>query len=186
MKKFCMFVGLCAVALSALVWGHSGATGIVKQRMDLMDSLKQAMKVLKPIFRNKVVYDVVEVKNNALIIRDNAANHMTKLFPAGSLDHPSEAKPDIWQDWEGFEQLANDLQRLSQALHDGAENRQASVENTSIGAPSLMGVAKANHRGDLSKLTDEELAVMPAQDIFKMLAQNCSDCHKQFRIKKKH
>jgi cytochrome c556 len=145
------------ITISTNVISHKDATGVVKERMDQMETLKGAMKTLKPIFRGKSDYDINVVKANALIIRDNAAAHMTKLFPEGSLKSPSEAKPEIWQDWEVFEKLAVDLEQKAQALHNSVHEQPNSNRD--------------------NKTT------LPPKTIFKMIAQNCADCHKSFRVK---
>lgn len=210
MKKIICSAGLTFLLASIFVFwqpvfAHGGATGVVKERMDLMENLKDAMKALKPIFRGKTDYDVEVVKKNALVIRDNAGDQMSKLFPAGSLKKPSEAKLEIWEDWEEFERLADNLKRLGQALHDGAGNQRGPGSRTGaawpMGGPGMMGgsgmgagvMGDAPHGGPSSRghmrgldyMTDEQLAAMPAQGLFNMVANNCTHCHKQFRIKKK-
>ncbi|MBX2807876.1 MAG: cytochrome c [Cellvibrionaceae bacterium] len=127
------------LSISALVLAHGGATGVVKERMDLMENLKGAMKTLKPMMRGQQDYDVDTVKQNALIIRDNAGEHMTKLFPEGSLEEPSEAKPEIWTEWTEFQRIANNLKRLGQALHDGADNNPAIGPHGGMGGHGMMG-----------------------------------------------
>lgn len=127
------------LSISALVFAHGGATGVVKERMDLMENLKGAMKSLKPIMRGQKDYEVDTVKKSALVIRDNAGEHMTKLFPEGSLKKPSEATPEIWSEWEEFQRLANNLERLGQALHEAADNDQPLGPQGGMGGPGMMG-----------------------------------------------
>ena len=205
MKKVVFIISLLFATSTALVFAHGGATGIVKERMDLMVSLKDAMKNLKPLFRGKEEYDVEKVKQNALAIRDAAGNHMTKLFPEGSLKMPSEATPEIWTQWEEFQRIADNLERLGQALHDGAENNQTTGPN-SMGGPGMMGQGHMMEGGMMSQggmmdqghmmgggrggihgldnMTDEELASMPAAGLFRMIGQSCAACHKQYRVEK--
>ncbi|MCG8381776.1 MAG: cytochrome c [Gammaproteobacteria bacterium] len=204
MKKVVLIVSLLFVASSALVFAHGGATGVVKERMDLMDSLQDAMKNLKSLFRGKEEYDVKKVKQNALAIRDGAGKHMTKLFPEGSLKMPSEATPEIWTQWEEFQRLADNLERLGQALHDGAENNQTTGPNTmgsnAMGGPGMMGQNHMMESGmmgqgrmmgggrgamhGLDNMTNEQLAAMPAAGLFRMIGQSCAACHKQYRVEK--
>ncbi|MFT7222893.1 MAG: cytochrome c556 [Cellvibrionaceae bacterium] len=207
MKKIICVLSAICFTVSAVVLAHGGATGVVKERMDLMDTHKDAMKTLKPVFRGNTDYDVTVIKENALVIRDNAAEHMTKLFPEGSLDMPSEALPAIWEQWQEFERLANNLQRLGQALYDGAENTQKTSPRTGMGGPGMMGNYEGmgpqgmsgpgmmgNHQGmglrgsspmyGLDNMTNEQLAAMPAAGLFQMISQNCAACHKNFRVEK--
>jgi len=187
MKKVVFIISLLFVGSSALVFAHGGATGVVKERMDLMVSLKDAIRNLKPLFRGKEEYDVEKVKQNALAIRDGAGKHMTKLFPEGSLKMPSEATSEIWTQWEEFQRIADNLERLGQALHDGAENNQAAAPNTmgsnSMGGSGMMGGGRSTMQG-LDNMSDEELASMPATGLFRMIGQNCAACHKQYRVEK--
>lgn len=111
--------GSCFVA--ALIWasqvhGHSGATGVVLQRMDLMKEIGAAMKVLSDQFKGTVPYDPPKVSAAAAAIGRHAGEQMTVLFPAGSDTGMTEAKAEIWQDWDDFETLAYALEAKSAAL----------------------------------------------------------------------
>jgi len=142
MNRNAVIIILAIFSISAVAYGHGGATGIIKERMDLMDNLKGAMKELKPIMRGQKEYDAETVKRNALLIRDHSGEHMTKLFPDGSLNMPSEATAEIWNEWENFQRLARNLERLGQALHDGAANNQ-NVEPENGMGNTMMG--NSNH-----------------------------------------
>jgi cytochrome c556 len=45
-----------------------------------------------------------------------AAVRIPSLFPKGSVDAKSRAKPDIWSDWGDFKRLAADLEESAAAL----------------------------------------------------------------------
>lgn len=235
MKKQLLIAGL-VLSTTALVYAHGGAEGVVKERMDLMENLKGAMKTLKPMMRGQESYDVEKVKESALVIRDNAGLHMTKLFTEGSLHKPSEAKPEIWKEWQNFKQISMNLERLGQALHDGAENSHSKSPMSDKGHHGMMGYdgrkkhhmhEEGNHnghmmspesseetghmmgqgkRGDmgammgqgmmhgsqkgagmphgLDQMSDEHLASMPSQGLFRMIGQTCGSCHKKYRVEK--
>ena len=85
---------------------HMGATGVVKQRMDMMVSMGKAMKSLNAIVRGKTAFDPGAVAAAAKQVRDHSTQ-MVKLFPKGSMHKLSEARPEIWTDWQGFERLAS-------------------------------------------------------------------------------
>jgi len=181
------------LSISALVFAHGGATGVVKERMDLMENLKGAMKTLKPIMREQEDYNVDSVKQSALIIRDKAGERMTKLFPEGSLKTPSEATTEIWTEWEEFQRLANNLERLGQALHKAADNDQPLGSQGEMGGPGMMdnktkgsGMGLGGQGGPhgVDNMSDEHLASMPAAGLFRMIGQNCAACHKQYRVEK--
>jgi cytochrome c556 len=251
MKRKLLIAGLVLSSATAFVFAHGGAEGVVKERMDMMEDLKGAMKTLKPMMRGKESYDVDKVKENALVIRDNAGAHMTKLFPEGSLHKPSEAKAEIWEQWQNFEKIAMNLERLGQALHDGAgnnhergqkggkghqdmmgkgnmrENHMMSQEDMGSGghmmgygmhgkSGHMMGQGKGGDRSNmmgsggmaqgmmghsmmkqdvmggtkggvemnhgLDHMSDEHLASMPSQGLFRMIGKTCGSCHKSYRV----
>ena len=197
MKNIVLVLGLTLITVSA--WSHDEAHGVVKERMDLMDNLKGAMKSLKPIMRGKKVYNVDTVKKNALVILNNAGGNMTKLFPEGSLQKPSEASPSIWTQWQEFQRIANKLKRLGQALHDVAEKDQGMGDPKTMANPNraqgmmgnpdqarglgmATGVRGAEH--GLDNMSDQQLASMPANGLIRMIGQSCSACHKKYRVEK--
>lgn len=88
---------------SVLAYAHSGATGIVKERMDFFTQSKDNLKVIKTHFQNADLDAIVPL---ATQIRD-WAEKMPAYFPAGSDGKPSKASPQIWFDFSGFERAAN-------------------------------------------------------------------------------
>jgi cytochrome c556 len=104
-----------AVTSVDLGHAHSGASGVVKQRMDAMKGMTAAMKALKAAFdagkqRGQVA------QHAAATIRDTSGEHMTMLFPHGSLKKPSEAMPAVWEDRLDFEAQAEALHQNSAGL----------------------------------------------------------------------
>lgn len=83
-----------AVAVTSAGWAalaHSGATGVVKERMDAMDEMGEAMKRLTPMMRGQAEYDPEVVRDAADTMIGHAGAQMTELFPEGSNGQPSEA-----------------------------------------------------------------------------------------------
>lgn len=87
---------------------HMGATGVVKQRMDMMVSMGKAMKSLNAMMRGKTDLDPYSFTRTARQVKDHSAR-MVKLFPKGSMQAPTESRPEIWSDWERFKSLATSL-----------------------------------------------------------------------------
>jgi len=57
------------------------------------------------------------------------AQHITALFPPGSLTDKSKAKPEIWQRWSEFEGAAKHMQAKAEELRDAARAKdQAKVD----------------------------------------------------------
>lgn len=120
---------LAGIGRPTPVEAHVGATGIVKERMDLMKGLGDALKGLARVFKGEEVYDAARVAAAARRIEEGSGDHMLRLFPAGSTAHPSEARDAIWRDWAEFETAAEDLgdraAALSPVAGDGPEQARA-------------------------------------------------------------
>jgi cytochrome c556 len=104
---------VAAFAMVASVAAHDNATGVVKERMDAMASMAKAMKAITQ--RIKANRGFGAIKGDAQAIRELALN-MTTLFPPGSNQHPSGARPAIWQQWPDFESKARVLAAESDKL----------------------------------------------------------------------
>lgn len=178
---FSVLVYMTALIGAPLAIAHGGATGIVKERMDLMDDLKGAMKGLSAMFKGERPYDADAVRTAAVLIRDNSGEVITSLFPKEGAKGHTEAKPEIWQQWSRFEEMALRQQMISQGLIDAANNKESAAESDSMMAASMMGSSAM--MGQRTAPTDD-YASMPAADVFKALADNCSSCHTRFRVKK--
>ncbi|PHP68487.1 cytochrome C [Zhengella mangrovi] len=186
---------LAAVALSlggaAAAFAHGGATGIVKERMEAMESMGDTMKALKPMMQGAVAYDADAVRQGARSIRDHAAK-IQDLFPEGSGGHPSEARPEVWTERSDFDALAKRLQVLAAGLKAAAGNDTAmpgssqgmmgSGQGMMMGGQGMMGGGQGMMMGAVGPLPDpSDLAAMPAGGVFAMVAQTCSACHSRFR-----
>lgn len=107
---------LCVVLLSAITTAHEGAEGVVKERMDAMSAIGQANKPLAGIARGRADFDLKTVQENARIIADNAGASFVDLFPEGSLTGETEAKADIWENFDDFAKFAKELEENALAL----------------------------------------------------------------------
>ena len=122
MHDFIRAAGAAALALSVSAGtaaAHSGASGVVKERMELMKDIAEQMKQIGAMIKGEAAFDAAAVRSAA----DTVAAHagaMPELFPEGSTDAPSEALPVIWQDWEAFRGLAADLEDSAGALSEAA------------------------------------------------------------------
>ncbi len=127
------------LAVPVAAQAHSGATGIVKKRMEVMKDVGAVMKELGAMVRREAGFDADRVARRAGDLKDHAAS-MPSLFPAGSIHGPSEALPRICEDFEGFSKIASDL--------DSAATVLASVTDATA-LPAALGAAgktcKARH-----------------------------------------
>lgn len=161
------------LAASAAAFAHSGATGVVKERMDQMGMIAKSMKSIGGMMKGATVYDASVVQSEASMIASHGGETLTKLFPEGSTKHPSEALPAIWTDWERFEAIAMDLSRYATALSAGAGNERGATG----GSLSSNGLTSSGSE-------DADLASMSPDDLFMKVAGTCLACHEDFRQKK--
>ena len=112
-------VAAATLTTGAIALAHSGATGIVKTRMDLMKSVADQMKTIGNMVKGAEKYDADQVANAAATIADHAEK-IPEMFPDGSIEGPSEALPVIWQDWETFKTITNDMRQKARKLGDVA------------------------------------------------------------------
>jgi cytochrome c556 len=101
--------GLIALAAALLLTdavedpadAHTGATGVVKERMQVMGTFADAMKTIKSGVTAKPAIKRDHIVAAARRIAEHA-DRVPGLFPKGSHGHPSEAHPEIWKSWDGF------------------------------------------------------------------------------------
>lgn len=106
---------------TSLVYAHSGAKGMVKERMEMMKGMGDAMKVMGAMFKGEAPFEPAVVAEKAAFLAEHAKK-IPDMTPEGSNDHPSEALPIIWQEWNGYITSANELADEGEKLVDVASN----------------------------------------------------------------
>ena len=96
---------------------HAGASGIVKERMQLMKSYGRSMKSINAAIRNQ------SAESNSIIRTEatkmvKTTGKLLNLFPIGSGGGVSEASPSIWDKPGEFVQMIN---TFTQAVRELAE-----------------------------------------------------------------
>lgn len=103
---------------------HSGATGVVKERMELMKGMGKQMKRMGAMAKGKQPYEAAAFVEGAQVILDGTPK-VNALFPEGSNPHPSEALPRIWQEWPKFEasneKLLSEAEKLLRVAESGEQ-----------------------------------------------------------------
>lgn len=171
--------------------GHPEATGVVKERMELMTSIGDATKAIAEMMKGAVSYDAAKVEDLAMTIERHAGEAMTVKFPKDSLDHPSEALPAIWTDWDRFTEISDQLATYAGALQKAADNPRPTAGSTSTmqgGTMMSQGGGMMAQGGGMMMGSNgpsaEHLATMPPDAAFMHVTQTCSACHQDFRAKK--
>ncbi|HSD92482.1 MAG TPA: cytochrome c [Methyloceanibacter sp.] len=108
-------LSLALAVFATLALAHEGATGVVKERMDLMDRQKDDMKIIGDMAKGKTPFDAAKAAEAARDI-SVTAKKIPELFPEGSLHGDTEALPAIWKDWDRFTGNAEDLDRVASEL----------------------------------------------------------------------
>lgn len=173
-NKVILSAALIAIVAAPMVHGHGEATGVVKERMDLMNELKQSMKTLGRMLKGEIPYDAGRASEAAAVLEAKGGEVLTKAFPKDSIHGPSEARPEIWQDWQRFESLAEKLRRYGDALKEAAGE----------GLRTAAGTMGVGGKKPINQPSGEQLTQMPAEKLFRMVGRTCSGCHEHFRVKK--
>ena len=128
-----------AVAIvSGIAFAHTGADGVVKDRMDMMGEIARSMKTIGKMIKGEIDYDAEAAKAAALEIYGHMS-HMPEMFPEGSTEPPTEALPVIWQEWDEFVVISDKLKTDAKKLAELA----ASASNASELIPQFSEVGKS-------------------------------------------
>ena len=135
-RHFATAAMLAALVGAGAALAHSGATGIVKQRMDAMSAIGDDMKKIGLKLRGSAPFDAGQAQAAARAIAHHAS-HMDTLFPPGSLSPPTEALPAIWDNWDEFAGLTEALNRradgLAQLAGSGASEAEIAAQFQALG-----------------------------------------------------
>ena len=123
-----IFVGLCLLGVTLNSIAHKGATGIIKQRMDVMSEMGDAMKLIGDMVKGKAAYDLDAIRQAVSQLSEHAPDIVEQFpdTPESKNFNMSEALPKIWESKPEFEKMAKQLEiRLSelQVITDGALNK---------------------------------------------------------------
>lgn len=196
---------LLAGAMAA--FGHGGATGIVGERMMGMMMLSEQVKLLGTIAENPAPEDLESLRTASQMIAMHAGPAMTDLFPEGSLETPSEARPEIWDRWQEFTGHAGRLGELGEELGSSADilaepqaAESVAQEPEAVQSPLsewermdfawLMGISPtpaslidpvvtAAISGDAGSLSTP--VARSVREIYTDIAATCAACHAAFR-----
>ena len=196
-RRYAWQAGICAalglffiIAAYPTVSAHTGAIGVVKERMDLMKALGGAMKQLNAMFANQKPYDAEQVELAAEVVAKHAGDQMTRLFPEAPVKKPSEALPVIWRNWTEFQDWADQLRIYAMALAAAASNERGhmSGQGGMRGQGGMMGqgemMGQGGMMGDTHRPDPDRLRSMPPDAAFMWVTNTCSGCHTKFRLKK--
>jgi len=111
MQKLALIIALTVLAGAAAA--HDHATGVVKERMDMMEAMAKHMKAIGDRLKSK--RNLASIQKEAEGIKEHAP-HLAHLFPPGSTQTPTEAKPAIWKNFTDFEAKAKAMENAAAKL----------------------------------------------------------------------
>ena len=104
--------------LAGVVYSHTDATGIVRERMDAMLDMGDKSKLVADMFKGKSEFE----RNAVADVADAFVSHgvrMAELFPdtqeSRNGSH-TEALPRIWEEWDKFNEQVTEFVELSESL----------------------------------------------------------------------
>lgn len=118
-------IALTATMAAAVAVAHNGATGVVRERMEGMVAMRDAMRDLTPMMRGEAPHDPAAIATAGQAIAKHAGEAMTTLFPEGTGGGASFAKEAVWAAPQDFAALAEELQRHAEGLMRAAPNATA-------------------------------------------------------------
>lgn len=108
-------------------------------RAQTMGAIGGGMKVLGGMAKGEVAYDAAAAQAAQAAIIAAAATIPTNFMTQGAQDPASEAKPDIWANWDDFVVKATALSVAATALD------VSSMETIGAGLGAVGGACKACH-----------------------------------------
>jgi len=102
----------------ALAYAHTGATGIVKERMDGMKAMNDKLKPVMQMYKGKTRFSpaIAADAATAFVVH---GSEMIDLFPdtgESRVGQSTEALPRIWEDWDDFNERAEEFVELSKSF----------------------------------------------------------------------
>jgi cytochrome c556 len=116
MKKLSILfaIGVALSCVAAAHEGHEHATGVVRERMELMTDMGQRLLAISKLLRANKGLDRIPTDARAM---NELVEKITAEFPPGSTQFPTAAKPVVWQQWDDFvtktKKLQTELEKLS-------------------------------------------------------------------------
>ncbi|HUE46081.1 MAG TPA: cytochrome c [Aestuariivirgaceae bacterium] len=112
--RYVSFAAIAGLAVAGFV-AAALAADVIEERQDVMKSNGDAMKALSAIAKNEAPFDAAVVQESG----ETIAAGLTKakdLFPEGSGEGDTRAKPEIWQDKADFNRHREETITAAQAL----------------------------------------------------------------------
>ncbi|OHV19284.1 cytochrome C [Rhizobium sp. RMa-01] len=174
-------VGLLSIMAALLMTAvpSSAAEDVVVLRQADMKAMAAAAKSISGMFKDPASYKAVEFRWAADTIRDKSGVVLAGHFAIEAAGPQSKAKPNILEERDRFDRMANDLRDYAVALDAAAEKNPGPMPASmrmKPGEPMGGGPLGTHVRNE------QELSEMPAEHAFHLMLQTCATCHARFRM----
>ena len=133
--KILKLLALSSFLISSIAFAHSGVKDKnVKERMMLMKAMADNTKLIGQMLKKQKPFELSEVKR-ALEQLASLSLQTPTVFEVNATDPKSEAKQNIWDEFDEFTKLSNELAKNTSEL-------AILVENIDDLRPTLMKVSE--------------------------------------------
>jgi cytochrome c556 len=166
-----------AVLMAAIA--SPAAEDVVALRQADMKAMAAAAKTMSGMFKDPPSYKAAEFRWAADTIRERSGVVLSGHFASETASPQSKARPDILEERDRFDRIANDLRDYAAALDAAAQKNPGPMT-----ASMRMKPGEAIGGGPLGShvRNEHELSVMPAEHAFHLMLQTCTTCHARFRM----
>ncbi|WP_088703922.1 cytochrome c [Rhizobium sp. R693] len=171
---------VCSVIFGTVASAAVCAKDVVTARQADMKAMAAATKSIAGMFKEPSTYRPVEFKHSADLIGDKAGRVLIDHFAReAATSSDSKAKPNIIDERERFDRLANDLKSYAGALAAAAENNPTTMTDSMRMKP---GEAMGGGPLGTHVRSEEQLSSIPAEHAFHLMLQTCTTCHSRYRM----
>ena len=120
--KILKLFALSSFLISSIAFAHSGVKDKnVKERMMLMKAMADNTKLIGQMLKKQTPFELNEVKI-ALEKLSSLSLQTPAVFEVNATDPKSEAKENIWDEFDEFTKLSNELAKNTSELANLVEN----------------------------------------------------------------
>ena len=121
--KLAPFTGIVALLVAGAAFAHQGVKNpAVMARMNGMSAIAEDMKTIGNMAKGTIQFDAAKAQQ-ALKDIASQASKTPSLFEANEDDPKSEARPEIWSNFDDFTAKAVELETLANQLAPSIEER---------------------------------------------------------------
>ncbi len=125
----CCAVALVSAALSTASWAQLGVNKpAVQKRIYSMSDMAADLKTLGRMAKGQVAFDPA-LAQGAVDEIAQEAGRIPRLFKSYEVEAGSDAKPEIWSNYEDFTARAGALQRVAAGLRVGSQGELPAALN---------------------------------------------------------